>query len=525
MLTRVLSRRKPLVAVRSNPGHPLAYGLAGCWLLNEGAGRMARDVSRHRREGCFSGGPIWSPGAFGPEVKFEGSDDWISMGDCLDLGIGDVTVFAIVKYSVTSQPDEYNSSHLGAIVGKGHLDSTGRGYGLSVNTSNQIHWQIRNQASVFSVTSETSLNDGQYHLVTGLCDRDSSTGVRLYVDGTRQAATADPTPVNGEDLNGSGAFAIGSRQQESGTWFWDFAGSVAAVYVWNRVLAEAEIRLLQCDPFTLFTRGSAIALLGAPPGGTVECTGSAVAQSGLHARASVSRGVGQAVPSTERLWLREALFNGTTGAAFKLGTTLTQGWFWMRRNGCTALYQGESIVRVDFNSVVHVTEADAREISLLAGSSPTPGSTCYYAIRRFNSCGYQEKTMAVVVVHIAPDGQSVVSSPNAIVGLKGESIDGSKLRLVWFYCPVDQKAIPNRFNIYWDAGSDKIDLEHAWAVIPCQGRKLHHYYSDVLQNGQYGFLIKTAAGVAVESVQAASVTCQVQSSSSEPITILAVKAI
>jgi len=40
----------------------------------------------------------------------------------------------------------------------------------------------------------------------------------------------------------------------------------------------------------------------------------------------------------ERFWLREALFNGMTANAFKLGTTLSLGWFWLRIAGCSALY-------------------------------------------------------------------------------------------------------------------------------------------------------------------------------------------
>jgi len=568
MLIKTLWRTKPLVGAHPNPTHPLARNLVGCWLLNEGAGRVAHDVSGYRLDGGFSGGPSWSPGPFGQAVVFDGSDDWINMGDCLDLRMDDVSMFAIVRYSAIAQPDEWGGLHYGAIAGKGHLDGTGRGYGLSVDGSNRIEWQVRDQAAGCSVVSDGTLNDGQYHLAVGTCDRDDSMGMRLYIDGIPQLAIADPTVINGYDINGSRAFAIGSRQDEgAGSWFWDFAGSVAAVYVWKRVLTEVEIRRLQVAPFALFAREPVVALLGTPAGSIVQCAGSAGAQAAASAALRVTRGLAasahgvasasaalqvvRAVSGTisgvsalhavgatsispagdevgrevERSWRREALFNGMTGAAFKLGTTLAQGWFWVRRRGCTALYRGESIAQVDFDCIIHAADANANKISLLAHLSHIPGSTCCYAIRRFNSCGYQEKTAVVVAVHIAPDGQLAAPSPNTAMDLKAEPIDGNKLRLVWFYCPLNHKAKPDRFNVYWDAGSGHIDLGNTLAAILYRGRKFYYCDTGVLEDGQYRFVVKTEGAAHIESMLATGVTCQVRSLPSEPPAILTAQAI
>ena len=158
---------EPAVCASIPPVHPLAQRLAGCWLLNEGAGAMAHDTSGHRHSGTFSGAPTWSQGPFGRAVEFDGDDDWIAIGDCLDLGTDDITVLALVRYNAASQPDVWSESHYGAIAGRGYL-SASKGYGLLVDPSNRIGWQVRNGASAFTVASDAALNDGLWHLAIGV---------------------------------------------------------------------------------------------------------------------------------------------------------------------------------------------------------------------------------------------------------------------------------------------------------------------------------------------------------------------
>jgi len=419
------------VAAKSSLAHPLARVLAGCWLFNEAAGRTVHDVSGHGCHGSLSGDPVWAAGRFGRAIEFDGDDDWLDMGDRLDQGTDDITVCAIVRYSASSQPDDWFGTCLGAIVGKGHRDNNGKGYGLCVDTDNKISWEVHDQSTGYTIASDSALNDGCYHTAVGVCDRDSATGLRLYIDGIRQSATADPTGIDGHDLTGSRAFAVGSRQEENnGTWYWDFQGSVACVYVWRRVLSDAEISVLQRDPFALFAPRRSSAVLSAPTGQIVQLAGSATGHSAAAATLRVARsitgstgataslsaglrtvrtlsatGAAQASlsgllrtthlvplsgtasgvskltgllrvpipeplftgePDAKAFWRREALFNGATAAAFKLGTVLTQGWFWVRRSGCAAVYRGASMDRVDFNNILCVAEADAKQISLPA---------------------------------------------------------------------------------------------------------------------------------------------------------------
>lgn len=502
---------------------------------------MVRDISGQRHDGSFSGNPTWTPGAFGPVVEFDGNNDWISMGNCLNLGLDDVTVLALVQYS-NDQPDQWEGDHIGAIAGKGYLCPSS-GYGLSIGAGNKICWQVRNQGTVFSVTSNNALNDGQWHTIIAVCDRDSSTGVRLYIDGVPQNATANPTSIAGIDITDPTAFAIGSRQDASLVWTWDFLGRVAAVCVWKRVLTEAQIHQLQREPFALFARRPTFACLTLPIGAVVDVAGGAHGVSSAAATLQIVRGfsgvsaahanatavlrkAGSPTRTGERPRLRDALANGLSSTAFKLGTTLTRGWFWARRRGCTAVYRGPNVARVDFRHILQVADPGAGVIVLPAGLSHPPASTHCYLVQRFNSHGAPEgTTTAAVMVRIGPDGRLAPPAPNAVVGLKGEWIGGHRLRLTWLYCPLDQETAPREFHIYWDSGAGGIDLEHPFATIPYQGRRFYRWETEPLGGGPYLFAVRSCGANHSASRSLVSVACPVASLPPAAPTILGAGAV
>ncbi len=525
MMMTTPSRIKPPLAAGLNRASGLADRLAGAWLLSEGTGQVVHDFSGYHRDGTFSGGPLWQPASFGPTVEFDGNNDWISMGNCLNLGLDDITVLVLVRYS-TDQPEEYQGDHIGAIAGKGYLGPDS-GYGLSVSTGNKIYWQVRNQSTVFSVGSDGALNDGQWHVVTAVCDRDSATGVRLYIDGVRQSATANPTSIAGLNLTSPAAFAIGSRQDSNLAWTWDFLGRVGAVYVWKRVLTETEIGQLYREPFALVAHRRTAAAFAVPPGAIIDLAGVASGISWASASLQAVRSLsGSATAHTaavgvlrrarptmrqdESPWRREVLGNGMTANAFKLGTMLTRGWFWVRRGGCAALYRGGSLREVDLSRIVHVAGAESREIPLPTSLSHPAGSTHCYLLRRFNDCGHQERTTtAAVTLRIEPDGQPAPPTPNGIFDLKGEQIGGSRLRLSWFYSPLDQETMPQEFNIYWDSATGQVDLEDPIATIPYQGCRFYQYETASLDVGLYRFVVRSCGADSVEGLSSAMVTCPV----------------
>jgi len=540
-MTTTQSRMEPAVCASAPPTHPLALALAGCWLLNEGAGATTHDAGGRHHDGTFCGAPTWSQGPFGRAVEFDGVDDWVTMGDCLDPGTDDVTLFVLVRYSAASQPDAWGGSHYGAIAGKGYL-TAGRGYGLLVDASNRIGWQVRNGSSVCEIASDVALNDGLWHLAIGVWDRDSTTGVRLYIDGMLQTATADATAFDGIDLTGTRAFAIGSRQDETaGTWFWDFLGSVAMVVVWKRVLTEAEIRRLCVDPFEMFRPRRSVALLATSPGNVIQCAGflAAVAslegtlshtgvrklsgttggRSTLHAvlRVTSPESGDDLAPQAETDWRSGVLLHGASHTAFALGTVLTQGWFWVRRRGCTTVYRGASPAQADFSRILCVAEPNAQEIPLPAWLSHPPGSTHCYLVRRFDGCGRQEKTLAAAaMLRIRSDGQRVPARPNAIHSLRSERIDAASVRLVWFYCPLDQEIPPRQFNVY----RGEADLDHPIGVVRFDGRRFYACHDLTLADAGDTVVVRAASTEGIEGLPSTCDVVRAVASAIEPPTIL-----
>jgi hypothetical protein len=377
----------------------------------------------------------------------------------------------------------------------------------------------------------------------GVCDRDDSAGVRLYIDGVAQSTTADATPLAGIDLGGSRAFAVGSRQEESGgVWYWDFLGSVAMVCVWKRVLTETDIRRLQQNPFELFSSPRSVARFGSPAA-VVSCSGSVQASTSASATAKVVRSLAgtihastsvsgvlsipgrvslaatmrqtsalrgglscvpglspfQGMPQTQRAWQREALFNGATGNAIRLGTALTQGWFWMRRNGCTAVYRGRRLTRVDLSRILYVSEPKAMEISLPAYLSHPPGSTHCYLVRRFDGCGRQEETAsATAMLRVSSDGQCALLRPNAVIDLTGRQTSPTAVRWTWLYWPLDQETEPSQFNLYRTDGT-------LAGTVRCRRRRF------------YGFDDTSLEDIVIRPVSIAGVEGRPSASSIHPI--------
>ncbi len=69
--------QKPPLGTPINWGHPLAQGLVGCWLMNEGGGLYAFDSSGRNNKGALTNLPLWYPGKSGTALSFDGSYDHV----------------------------------------------------------------------------------------------------------------------------------------------------------------------------------------------------------------------------------------------------------------------------------------------------------------------------------------------------------------------------------------------------------------------------------------------------------------
>lgn len=228
----------------------------------------------------------------------------------------------------------------------------------------------------------------------------------------------------------------------------------------------------------------------------------------------------------ETKWLKEALFGAMTSNAFKLGTVLTGGWFWVRLTGCTILYRGDSMQEIDFDNILAVANMDASQISPPNYLPHHNGMTYYYVVRRVNSGGYQEHTLsAAVKVWLNENGQLVAGYPNNVFEVKAKQVAGNKIQLVWYYCPIQQKSPPVCFNLYGDGGTGQIDYENPLAVINYVGRRFYSYQSDTLQPGKYLFAIRVCDDADRENPSLEQIKIQLDTANPELVEIIDIEAV
>lgn len=222
----------------------------------------------------------------------------------------------------------------------------------------------------------------------------------------------------------------------------------------------------------------------------------------------------------------DSLCEGDSANGIKLGMGLTGGDFWPRIDGCSVLYRGPAMNLIDFMNLMAVAEMDSSEISPPCYIPHDSNSTYFYVLRRINGCGHEEYTLAAAVkVSIGYSGELVDLQPNCVFEARAEQLGGSKVRIVWYYCPIEQQSPPAYFNVYYDAGTGQIDYDNPIATISYTGRMFYSYTSDVLDAGKYLFAIRTEDAFGMENTSLALIRVELYSGNPIEVDILSCKAI
>ena len=428
--------------------------------MNEGGGGQVRDLSGYGNACTLNGETSWCVGRFGSALDLGGSGDYVGLDASLSLDtVADDprTISAwIYPHTLPGYPYCYiiSQGKSGAFDFHVRLSS---GYLQAGNTDG---------ASTCFPTALT-LNQWQHVVVVF-----NSAGAIGYVNGRAGTLVNRKTKSS---LSGNW-LEIGRLMTGAGY----FDGLIDHVMIYDRALSAQEVQRLYRDPFCMFARRSRPALAPKP-------------------KKTVKWWAG-GVLETERCWLREALFNATTANGLKLGITLSGGWFWMRRSGCAALFEGCSMREVDFANLVEVTDADAGSISPPDYLLPENGTDHFYVLRRFNSCGYDERTLrAAVMMSLDQAGELCNCRPNGVIDARIEQADGNAARILWGYCPLGQQSPPAHFNIYYDGRTGQIDYANPLATVKCRGRGSYGYQSHELEPGRYLFAVCAEDEQGVES--------------------------
>lgn len=198
-----------LGVVLAAPPASATSDLAGLWLLNEGSGQVAHDLSSSGNRGHLGSSPLadaqdpsWIslPSVFlrRAALRFSGSQR-VRVADAPSLEPDGVTVLARVRGTA--------GGAFRYIASKGALSCETASYGLYTGAAGGLQFYV-SDGSTYTVSGDAGATvwDGRWHTVVGAFDGAS---VRLWVDGAEVGA-AVPAPLSiGYGLPDSQDFFLG----------------------------------------------------------------------------------------------------------------------------------------------------------------------------------------------------------------------------------------------------------------------------------------------------------------------------
>ena len=157
----------------------------------------------------------------------------------------------------------------------------------------------------------------------------------------------------------------------------------------------------------------------------------------------------------ENRWEKGRLFFGMTNDGLKLGTVLSLGWFWMRREGCLALHR--SYEGVDFENIVSVYDRQETLLKVPEYSGHEPLGRYVYAIRSVSGAGLEESSgRSRCLVRFDADGNLEKARPNCVFEISAKQVGERKAEVGWYYYPLNQQERVKSFTVYGDGGPWKV---------------------------------------------------------------------
>lgn len=193
---------------------PSKNGLVGHWNFDEGRGTSAGDVSGNGNTGTLTNGPVWTSGKVGGGLNFDGSNDYVSMGD-VDVSGDAITVSAWIKPDTLSgftAPVHKRDAYMFYL--------NGNVLRPSVFTNTQ-----------YDLTGSIQIPLNQWTHIVFTYD---GSDIKGYVNGVSDGSTSASGNINDSsyDLRISG---------EDGTNSYNFDGLLDDVRIYNTALSASEV--------------------------------------------------------------------------------------------------------------------------------------------------------------------------------------------------------------------------------------------------------------------------------------------
>jgi len=260
--------------------------------------------------------------------------------------------------------------------------------------------------------------DNKYFIAM-TCDRDSATGLKVYVNGVL-VLTADPTSAAAMNLSYPGNQL--------------FLYSGCGDYI-DQVRFYKGVILTQSQITGIYNAGMGIeideaafaAICGANTGWYSEFdNGTGMTFSGRYWNGSV--------------WSdSDGTFEGNV--AYELG-----GAPW----DCK-IYRGQDGI-IDYENSVALMSSSDSQVSIPNQVLP-PDTIWYYIRRQVAPCGLESPDSPACIIRIDADGDMLPTTPNQPLSVTAIQFAGGKFLLRWRYTPIDHEIVPTGFHVYVDSGS------------------------------------------------------------------------
>ena len=236
--------QKPMLGMKLNRAHPLADGLVGCWLFNEGVGSIAYDSSGYGNHGTLEKmafPPIptsgWNPSKDSVGLAFDGSNDYINCGNDSSLNLTEaITIEAWVK-PISGLP---YSTLINKTLGSDY------GYMYSFYSSTKKPTLYLGDAnSTWARAADTPLPSTVWSHIAVTYDGIDT--IKYYLNG--QSDGVQTALVGGSIASNVGDVVIGGRPS------FPFDGSKDCLKIYTRTLSVEEVKWLYREPYAMFERG------------------------------------------------------------------------------------------------------------------------------------------------------------------------------------------------------------------------------------------------------------------------------
>lgn len=239
--TRLLPpQQKPGLGSEIDWGHPLSRGLVGCWLFNEGAGRLAMDIAgqNHGLMSNFAGTPSsgWSGGA----LAFDGSDDYIRVPGHprLTVGSGDFSLVTSIRCDAAPATTD------AGVLNPDDASAASHGYYLWISSALSLHYIVRGASSLIN-RSLNVLTLGKLVQVALSYRANNSIGCSLFV-GSSLIESRDSTVVGA--ITNTLGLIFGRRAVASIN---TLSGIMRHAMIYARALTPDEVRWLAAEPYAM----------------------------------------------------------------------------------------------------------------------------------------------------------------------------------------------------------------------------------------------------------------------------------